>query len=233
MIQKKIKTLTGTLLATIPTQLHELKLGQLIAMQEQAEMSDLDAISILSNISVSELNQVVSYSELQVFNGHIVTLSQEIKHLYNSEVIPSHIKLPVKNETISIPVIKNLSVEPAGAFMAARDIIAEEISAHIAAHGEHDWQASFNPSLKACSQILAQYFYTRATGLPYDEQLAAEFTSIVEQLPVTEALPIAKYFFLNYPNLSRPKTSFWHRLQRLWSKKPASGSSKSFGLSTP
>lgn len=217
MIRKTLKTITGSLTVTIPTSLNELKLGQLMAMQATENMNDLEAIHILSGVPLQELKQVKSYTELQVFNEQVLALAIEIKHLYNSEAIPDTVTFILDGKPKKVKVMNNLSVEPAGAFMASRDIIAEEINRHVALHGHDNWQESFNPSLQVCSQVLAHYFYSKVTGQPYDEEPAAAFTQQVEQLPVTKALPIAKYFFLKFPHLSKPKTGFWHRLSRLWS----------------
>jgi hypothetical protein len=57
--------------------------------------------------------------------------------------------------------------------MAARDVIADEIAAHIKIYGEENWQDYFNPSLTACCKVLAYYFYCRVTGNKYDEYAAA------------------------------------------------------------
>jgi len=233
MIQKKLKTTTGSLTVAIPTSLNELKLGQLMAMQATENMTDLEAIHILSGIPLQELKQVQSYAELQVFNEQVLTLAIEIKQLYNSEAIPDTVTFKLDGKLKKVKVMSNLSVEPAGAFMASRDIIAEEINRHIALHGQDNWQESFNPSLQVCSQVLAQYFYTKVTGQPYDEELAPAFTQQVEQLPITQSLPIAKYFFLNFPSLSKPKTGFWHRLYRLWNSVLAYVSLKLSAISTP
>jgi hypothetical protein len=232
MIQRTLQTITGSLKVAIPTSLHELTLGQLMAMQATENMTDLEAIHILSGIPLQELKQVKSYAELQVFNEQVLALAIEIKQLYNSEAIPDTVTFVLDSKLKTVKVMKNLSVEPAGAFMASRDIIAEEINRHIALHGQDHWQESFNPSLQVCSQVLAHYFYCKVTGLPYDEELAAAFTLQVEQLPVTQSLPVAKYFFLNYPHLSKPKTGFWHRLYRLWSNVRAYVSLKLSAIST-
>jgi hypothetical protein len=216
MIEKALQTLTGKLNISIPTTLHELQLGQLMAMQSAEKLDDLQAIHILSGVPLQDLKQVKSFAELQIFNDHVLTLAKEIRELYNSEAIPQTVTFTTDGKPKKVKVMKNLSVEPAGAFMASRDIIAEEISKHIALHGDENWQQNFNPSLQACSQVLAHYFYTKVTGKPYDEELATGFTSEVERLPVTDVLPIARYFFLNYPNLLKPKTGFWHRLFRRW-----------------
>lgn len=216
MIQKTLQTLTGKLTVAIPTSLHELRLEQLMAMQAADKLSDLQAIHILSGVPLQQLQQVQHFTDLRVFNEQVLTLAEEIKQLYNSEAVPDAVTFIMDEQPHTVKVMKNLSVEPAGAFMAARDIIADEISRHIALHGDADWQQTFNPSLQTCSQVLAHYFYNRVTGKPYDEQLAAQFTGQVEKLPVTQVLPIARYFFLSYPNLSKPKTGCWHRLYRLW-----------------
>jgi len=157
-----------------------------MAMQATENMNDLEAIHILSGIRLHKLKQVQSYADLQVFNEQVLALAVEIKQLYNSEAIPDTVTFLLDGKPKKVNVMKNLSVEPAGAFMASRDIIAEEINRHIALYGQDNWQESFNPSLQICSQVLAHYFYSNVTGLPYDEELAAAFTRQVEQLPVTQ-----------------------------------------------
>lgn len=216
MITKTLATLKGTLNITIPTQLKELQLGQLITMQATTAMTDLDAIHILSGVPVNDLKQIRNYNDLQLFNEHITNLVSQIKSLYNSTHIPNNVKLFFTSNEVTVPVIKNLSIEPAGAFMAARDIIADEIKSHIDQHGEEHWEEHFNPSLQACCQILAHYFYCPVSHAPYDEYQASLFEEQVKLLPVTDALPIARYFFLSYPNLSKQKTNFWQRQLRRW-----------------
>jgi hypothetical protein len=220
MIQQKIKTTMGFIHLSIPEKLHEVTLAQLMEMQSAGNLSDLQAISILSNTPLSKLQHISNGNDLQAFSKQLLSIAHQIKYLYKSDAVPQRISLTVDGKPTNVKVINNLSVEPAGAFMAAREIIADEISKHIAQHGEANWQEHFNPSLQACTQVLAQYFYCRATSKPYNEYAAAEFEDQVKQLPVTHALPIAKYFFLSYPNLSKPKTGFWHRLRRRWSSAP-------------
>ncbi len=180
---------------TIPSQLNELNLGQLMAMQNAVQLSDLEAISILSGIPVKQLQNVKRFKELQEFNQQVLSLAHQIKHLYNSDKRPKTVSFTINNHLVAVKVPGNLSIEPAGAFMASRDIITDEISSHIDQYGEQHWKDHFTPSLKACSQVLAHYFYCRATGKPYHEYEAEAFTAQVEKLPITDALPIAKYFF--------------------------------------
>ncbi|UEG54547.1 hypothetical protein LLH06_06180 [Mucilaginibacter daejeonensis] len=231
MIQKTLSTLNGKLQVSIPQDLHELTLGQLMAMQATDNMTDIQAIQILSGVPMAELQQVRSFHELQVFNDHILALAQQIRSLYNSDNVPKTVSFHIKGKTRKVNVSANLSMEPAGAFMAARDIIAEEVARHAELYGD-DWQEHFDPSLRICSQILAHYFYCRATGELYNEEKATAFAEEVEKLPITQALPIAKCFFLSYPSLSKPRTGFWRRLFRSWRKGPVSPSSRSSDIST-
>ncbi len=218
MIEKKLRTTEGRLLVAIPTLLNELTLGQLTEMQDKPYLTDLEAISILSGVPVDELNTVCDVTEFQIFSEYILLLSHQISLLYNRDEIPKKVTFYL-DKPVTVNVISNLSVEPAGAFMAAREIIAEEIKEHIEKYGEEDWQETFKPSLKACCQVLGQYFFCRVTGKKYNEYQVEEFYAEVKKLKVTEALPIARHFFSCYPHLSRRKTNYWQRLLQLWRKR--------------
>jgi len=237
MIERIVKTTAGKLRIQMPTKLNEISLGQMMDLQAKPDITDIETIGILSGISVPELQNIKNYDDLHQFGDAVLSLSYQIKYLYGSNVIPKEVifKLPGINgsspKETKVKVMQNLSIEPAGAFMAARDIITEEINAHIKTHGEDDWQEQFNPSLNACCQVLAQYFYCRATGKPYNEYEVESFIDEVKKLRVTEALPISKHFFTCYPNLSIPKTSFWLRLQPRLKKGPVSNCSKNSSIS--
>jgi hypothetical protein len=220
MIERTLKTLTGNLRVSIPSQLSEVTLGQMIQLQDTPGLGDLDAISILSGVAVTDLQSVRSADDFMIFADAVLSLSHQIKYLYNSDEIPKSITIPVNGKHVKVDVIHNLSVEPAGAFMAARDVIADEIAQHVEKYGEENWKEYFNPSLGACCKVLGYYLYCRATGVNYDEYAAAAFADTIKKLWVTEALPIAKHFFMSYPNLSKPKTGFWHRLLQLWKNGP-------------
>ncbi|MCJ8208672.1 hypothetical protein MUY27_03065 [Mucilaginibacter sp. RS28] len=220
MIKQNIKTTLGSITLSVPDQLGEISLGQLIAMQAKENLSDMEAIEILSGTPLTELQNIKNPGDLDIFNAPLLALSAAIKNLYTSDSLPSTVSFRINGRNKTIKVATNLGVEPAGAYFAARDIITDEITRHIEQYGEEDWKSSFNPSLNSCALILAHYFYCVATGLPYSEQQAEEFAEQVKQLAFTDALPIAKYFFLSYPNLSKPKTGFWQRVQLRWKKRP-------------
>jgi hypothetical protein len=222
MIEKTLKTTGGKLNVRIPTILNEISLGQMIAMQEKQYLDDLEAISILSGIPRVELYNVINFDDFKVFGDHIHSLANQITYLYNSEAVPHKVTFTLGKRQVMVNVIHNLSVEPAGAFLAARDIIADEINTHIGIYGEEKWKNHFQPSLKACSSLLAQYFFCRATGKKYDEYEAEEFTEEINKMRVTEALPIAKHFFTCYPDLLKQRISFFRRLQQYWRRKQVS-----------
>jgi hypothetical protein len=233
MIEKTLRTTHGKLLVKIPTELKEVTLGQMMAMQEKPSLNNLDAINILSGIPMEDLNSVRNIDDFLVFGEAVQSLSHQILYLYNSDAIPHRITFTLGKRRVTVNVIRNLSVEPSGAFMAARDIIADEISETVKQHGEENWQRHFNPSLTTCCHVLAHYFYCRVTGKKYNEFEAEGFCDEVKKLGVLEALPIAKHFFSCYPNLSKPKTGFFQRLHQHWRKKQASGRSKNLSTSTP
>ena len=219
MIEKTLRTIDGNLKVRIPTILNEITLGQMMAMQESHYLDDLEAISILSGIPREDLNNIRNYDDLSVFGHHVQSLAHQIKYLYNSNIIQRKIAFMLGKRKVMVNVTHNLSVEPAGAFLAARDIIADEINAHINLHGEDGWRNHFQPALKACCSVLAQYFFCRATGKKYDEYEAEEFTEEIKKLRVTEALPIAKHFFTCYPNLLKQKIGFFQRLHQYWRRR--------------
>src|SRR6185312_285771 len=123
MLQKTLKTTTGKLLIQIPSTLAEVTLGQMIALIDEADLTDIKAISILSGVTVEQLQNVKNADDLAIFGEAILTLSQQISYLYDSDDIPKKVTF-ASGKTVN--VMHNLSVEPAGAFMAARDIISDE-----------------------------------------------------------------------------------------------------------
>ncbi|MDO3627476.1 hypothetical protein [Mucilaginibacter sp. BT774] len=219
MIEKTLKTFDGSLRVRIPTILNEITLGQMIGMQEKHYLNDLDAISILSGVSKDELNNVINFDEFNFFGECVQSLVRQIKYLYNSDAVPHHVTFLLGKRKVVVKVSHHLSIEPAGAFLAARDLIADEINYHILLYGEENWKEHFQPSLKACCNVLAQYFFCRATGKKYNEYEAYDFNEEVKKLQVTEVLPIAKHFFTSYPDLLKQNIGFFQRLHLYWRRR--------------
>jgi hypothetical protein len=218
MIEKILRTIGGSLRVRIPTILGEITLGQMIELQEKHYLNDLEAVSILSGISKDELNNVIDFDDFSIFE-YLQSLAHQIKYLYNSDAIPHYVTFMLGKRKVDVAVTHNLSVEPAGAFLAARDLIADEINRHIGLYGEEHWKEHFQPSLTACCDVLAHYFFCRATGKKYDEVEAGAFTEEVRKLRVTEALPVAKHFFTCYPDLLKQKFGFVQRLHLYWRRR--------------
>lgn len=234
MFERVLKTVEGQMKIRIPSMLNELSVGQLMALQALVDPNDLEVVSILSGVSINNLYDICMITDLQQFNETIIDLLNQVKNNYDAELIPEKItfKLPLPPEeakssrpfkifhkpapgykNVTVDVIKTLSVEPAGAYMNAKDIIADEIAKAQKIYGDENWAANFMPPLEAACKVLGHYFYAKVYG-HYDEYKASEFSEQVKKLPVTEALPIAAFFFLNYPDLSKRRISFWHRVQQ-------------------
>lgn len=224
--------MSGRLTLAIPSDIREVSVGQLIELQQNPELNDMEAISILSGVSLTEISNVTKFADLQVFGKIIFHLSEQITRLHEFQKLPKKITLELPTGSKTINVIKNLSVEPAGAFFAAREIIAEEINEHIKKFGAEDWQSTFTPSLTGCCQVLAHYFYCAATGKMYNEYEAEGFVNEIKKMRVTEALPIARYFFRCYPTLLKPKTGYLSRLRQHWRKRQGSALLKRLNIST-
>jgi len=112
MIEKTLKTITGRLKIKIPTLLSEVTLGQMMQLQENADLNDLEAISILSGIEVAALQNICSMDDLQVFGDYVLALSRQIKDLYNSDAIPKSVTFTINDKSVTVPIMANLSVEP-------------------------------------------------------------------------------------------------------------------------
>ncbi|HVV54580.1 MAG TPA: hypothetical protein VHC47_04620 [Mucilaginibacter sp.] len=230
MIEKTLRTTDGKIQVRIPTVLNEITLGQMMAMQEKNYLDDVDAISILSGVPKEDLYNVKNFDDFQVFGNYVHLLANQIKYLYQSNVLPHKVAFNPDGKKVTVNVIRNLSVEPAGAFLAARNIIADEINEHIRQYGEEDWQVHFQPSLNACCHVLAHYFFCRVTAKRYDEYEAEAFCEEIKKLRVTEALPIAKHFFTCYPNLLKQRTSFLQQFRQYWRKKRVSRHLKNLNI---
>lgn len=188
-IEKTFQTTHGNLTIRIPSTLDDITLGQLMQMQEKPDMDDLDAISILSNTTREELLSVKNFDDFHSFSEHIQSLAVQIKYLYYCSTVPKRVTFLIDGKKVVVNVMNNLSVEPAGAFLAARDIIADEIKQHINQYGDDDWREHFQPSLKACCHVLAHYFYCRVTGKKYDEYEAEQFSNEIKLMRVTDLTP--------------------------------------------
>lgn len=214
MITKTLRTLSGPVKIKIPENLNEATLGAMIQMQSVTE----NEIPLIPGLTREICDNIIEFQDLTDIRDRVLSLAHQIKYCYEGTKLPEYVVFGYKKKWLrtvpnKIKVIKNLSIEPAGAYLASRNLIVDEINRHIAIYGEDNWQANFIPSLDICAGILANYFYCPVTGLLWNEQRAETFKSEVLKLSVQDALPISRYFFLNYNDLWRPKTSPWLRFK--------------------
>jgi hypothetical protein len=219
MITRTLSTLQGKIKIHIPERHSEITLGQMIAMQS----ASVD-IPIIPELTEDVVNNIINIDDLIQIRERVLSLAHQIRYCYAESAIPETIAFGrVKTwrgwKDRKVKVIRNLSIEPAGAYLCSRDLIADEINRHIAEFGEDEWKENFTPSLDCCAGILANYFYCRVTGKLWSEQAAEAFRAEILNLPVSEALPVARYFFMNYNNLYRPKTSLWQAFKQQLKKR--------------
>lgn len=190
MITKSLQTTTGKIRVNIPTDLSEITLAQMIELE-----SEIGSVtSIVPELTKEVIDNIVSINDLVDIQDRILSLAHQIGYCYQELKMPERVVFGGK----SYDVPKNLSIEPAGAYLVSRNLIADEINAC------NDLE-KFRPSLTGCAKILANYFYCRVTGKIWAEQQAEDFVSEIVKLPITVVLPIAAFFFRNANNLYRPK----------------------------
>lgn len=233
MFSKTVKTTNGNLKVTIPSSRDEISIGllQRLTPEPGHSFGFMEQISILSGVPMETddedkacLLDVINQDELvSGFEAPLQALAYQLKAFQEVQAIPDEIMLimphnypasgkfkrwfnsDVKGKVI--PVIKNLGVEPAGAYMEAKEVIKQEYERWERVKKEYGDHIEFNPSIESQIKVLSIYFYCRATGEKFKSHKIDEFSEVIKKLSITQALPIARYFFLSYPNLSRPKVT--------------------------
>lgn len=228
MISKTLKTLSGTVKIKIPENLNEITIGQAIEAENWTEESD--CVPYIPGLTKDVTDNIIDFNQLIDIRDRTLSLAHQIQYCYNENQIPKYITFGTKKvkqlwwfKTIpnKVKVITNLSIEPAGAYLSSRDIIVEEINKHISIYGEDKWQESFKPGFDVCASVLANYFYCPVTSELWNEQRAADFKSEILKLSIQDAMPIACFFFRNFNNLYRPKTTAYQLFRQILKRKAA------------
>jgi len=170
-----------------------------------------EANPIIPSLTREVSDNIINVRDLEEIGHRVESIAHQIKYEYDGGKLPEYVEFG--NRRIRIP--RNLSMEPAGAFLASRNVIAEECNKAEKEYGEN-WKDNWHPSLESMALVLAHYFYYPVTGKAYREQDAEAFVTQVHALPLSVALPVARSFFLNYPNLLQQKIKFWDRLRQSW-----------------
>lgn len=234
MITKTIKTTSGPLKITIPSDIKELTIGKLMELTPVPghSFSELEQLSIFTgiptgdkefdkreiDIDVITLGDICNVDDLRVFDEALQTIAYQLKHFVTVQEIPKSITLDMPQDYVkrrwttfatkslkTIPILSNLGIAPAGAYLEAKQLIKKEYERWEKVKEQYGEEIEFNPSIEAQIRLLSLYFYVPATGNKFNTLKVIEFDEVIKKLPITQALPIARYFFLRYPNLSRPK----------------------------
>lgn len=228
MITKTIKTTSGPLKITIPSDIKELTIGKLMELTPEPghSFSELEQLSILSGVALNDnedlfgncLLDICNMDDLRVFDEALQTIAYQLKHFVTVQKIPNQVTITMNIDNRSrwfgkrlpyfekrIDVSKNLGISPAGAYLEAKELIKKEYELWERVKKEFGEQIEFNPSIAAQIRLLSLYFYVPATGNKFNTLKVIEFDEVIKRMPITDALPIARHFFLSYPNLSKPK----------------------------
>lgn len=226
MITKTIKTTSGPLVISIPASRDEISIGLLQALTPEPghSFSNLETLGILSGIPVESetepcLYDVINLSDYDVFDQTLQLLAYQLKAFVEVQDIPDGVILDIPQAQIKrwfgriehkgkyVPVLKNLGIQPAGAYMEAKELIKGEYERWERVKKEYGDDIEFNPSIESQIRLLSLYLYCPATGEKFNTVKVSQFDEVIKKLSITKALPIARYFFLKYPNLSKPKVA--------------------------
>ncbi len=217
MTERTFKHINGKLKLSIPDSLQDVTLQMMIQFQQPA-LSDLEAISALTQTPIEQLYGI---NDVAALNEAILPFAKSLQHqlafTYEAGVLPKRATLRYpggKAQTIDISA--DAGFYAYGAVMEARELMTTEILRHQQTYGD-TWREHLNPDLRTCGLILAHFLYNRAYPKHVPTEIdIQQFFDVVKWLPITEAAPLARHFFLSYPNLPLRKPTRWQRLQRLW-----------------
>jgi hypothetical protein len=222
MTERTFKHINGKLKLSIPDSLQDVTLDMMIHFQQPA-LSDLAAISALTQTPIEQLYGI---SDIAALNEAILPFAQSLQHqlayTYEAGALPAQVKLRYPGGKIQTITIGNdAGFYAYGAVMEARELMSTEIMRHQQTYGD-SWREHLNPDLRTCGLILTHFLYNRAYPGHVPSAIdIQQFFDVVKWLPITDAAPLARHFFLSYPNLPLRKQTRWQRLQRLWKNVPA------------
>lgn len=230
MITHKIKTTSGLIPITIPGNIDELTMGMLIKLTPEPgdTLMSLQQLSVLSGIPLETdgpddicLYDVCDMESLDIFSDTLKVLEYQLLSLKDERSIPESVTLPVTakhskkwfnirgiSNIKKVKVLDNLTIQPAGAYMEAKQAIAGDFKEWQEHNPDDKDLTLYAPKISTMIRVLSLYLYCQATGEKFNRKRAAEFDSVVEQMPVSVALPIATYFFLRYLNLLKSNQTY-------------------------
>lgn len=177
---------------SFPTEVSELTLRQFFALRKSTGI--IDEVCALTGINRDTILNFRGRDDLEQCRLLLNNLGQKLAGGMEGVKLPK--QTTIAGKTIAVP--KNLKLEPVGAFIAVHNLITEEHKRAAAANAE------FDPT-NIIPQVLAHYFWLPYMGddvLYNDEKIESEaYIDQIMSIPVTDAVPIAIFFFRKYPNL--------------------------------
>jgi hypothetical protein len=175
-----------------PTEVSDISLKQFFALRQSKGI--LDEICALTGIARETILNFKGREDLEKCSLLLNNLGQKLATGIDGDTLPR--QTTIAGKTIRVP--KNLKMEPVGAFIAVHNLITEEQKRCAEAQTEFD-------ATNIIPQVLAHYFWLPYMGddvLYSDEKIENEaYQEQIMSIPVTDAVPIANFFFRKYPNL--------------------------------
>jgi len=222
MTERTFKHINGKLKLSMPDNLQDVTLQMMIQFQQPA-LSDLEAISALTQTPIKTLYGIIDIAALnEVILPFAQSLQHQLAYTYEAGVLPKQVTLRYPGGTAQVINLgEDVGFYAYGAVMEARELMTAEILRHQQTYGDM-WREHLNPDLRTCGLILTHFLYNRAYPGHVPSAIdIQQFFDVVKWLPITDAAPLARYFFLSYPNLPLRKPTRWQRLQHLWKNVPA------------
>lgn len=188
----KVLVLPNKNVLSVPTLIGELNLGQFLALRKAGASNALEIISILCKQPIEEL-QAMEFSvrtERQIA-AMWYEISEEISRYFSEKNEQERLKklstVTVGDKLISIP--EDINKYAYWSTRRAKHIIDQELKR---IHGTED-KADLTDYY---AELLAHYLYCPYTEMKYEENRADEFMEIVNELPVTVAIPLGNFILL-------------------------------------
>ncbi len=175
-----------------PTEVSELTLKQFFALRKAKGV--LDEICAITGIARETIQNFRDRADLERCQLLLNTIGKKLKNGFNGTKLPKQIT--IADKTIKVP--SNLKLEPVGAFIAVHNLITDEYKRCA------EQNTAFDPT-DIVPQVLAHYLWLPYMGneaLYSDEHIEGEdYLEKINSIPITDAIPIANFFFRRYPNL--------------------------------
>jgi hypothetical protein len=175
-----------------PTELSEITLKQFFALRGSKDI--LDEICALTGMNRQTIQNFKSPADLEKCTLLLNNVGKKLQQSFEGSKLPK--QTIINGKVVKVP--HNLKLQPVGAFIAVHNLITEEYKRCA------DQQTDFDPT-NIIPQVLAHYFWLPYMGsdvLYSDEGIDNEdYMEQINTIPLTDAIPIANFFFRRYPNL--------------------------------